>query len=619
MGGCVMLKPRNSFSRLILPLSILLFLAFALFIERSGITYTISQKPVNFLESLPTKSAANSTEKRSDKVDILILYDSEGIDQQRTKNSFNAVFDYMRLNYEEIDISLQEEIDFGQYQSVVTALIEFEKIDILLPDLLDWLDSGGKLLFGIRPDNTAAFKQIAPLLGITNLDYDFIKTNGVEFFSELLPGVAGIQFGSDFFIHSSLPVGLHPDANLHMVSADERGVPILWEWNQGLGKVVFINSNQFSNKAARGLLGASYSLLHDVFIYPVINSSVFFIDDFPAPVPEGKDADIFQQFSRDIESFYLNVWWPDMQALQEKYKLIFSTVTIDTYEYKLEPPFEFRNPQRDLFQYFGGMVLRGGGEVGIHGYNHVPLCEESDGKNQVLDYPTWSSKETMQASIKELARFNSSLFPEQIITTYVPPSNMLCDKARAWLPEVVPNLKVIASVYLPSENIPAYVQEFEEAEDGIIELPRITAGFLPDNYMQWAAANELWLHYYFGHFVHPDDLLDSDRSEGASWLDMRKTIDKFLLWAFSSAPEIRNLTASEAGMAVQRYVRLKPSYVCSKGACVIKLDGFYDEAWLIMRTDKIPDSIFGGEFTAISDGAFLIEAIDPIVTVRFKE
>ena len=614
-----MLKPRNSFSRLILPLSILLFLAFALFIERSGITYTISQKPVNFLESLPTKSAVNSTEKRSDKADILILYDSEGIDQQKTKTSIGDVFDYMRLDFEEMDISSQNEIDFGQYKSVVAALIDLEKIAAVLPDLMDWVNSGGKLLFAIRPDNSSAFRQIATRLGITHLDEDFVKTSGVEFFTELLPGVAGKKFGLNYFTHSNLPVVLHPDTELHMVSADERGAPVLWEWDHGLGKIVFINSDQFSTKASRGLIGASFSLLHEVMIYPVINSAVIFIDDFPAPIPQGKNEDIFRQFTRNIESFYLNIWWPDMQALQEKYKMIFSTVTIETYEYRIEPPFEFRNPQRDLFQYFGGMVLRGGGEVGIHGYNHVPLCEELDGKNQVLDYPTWSSKETMQASVKELARFNSSLFPEQKISTYVPPSNMLCDKARAWLPEVVPNLKVIASVYLPDKNVPAYVQEFEEAEDGIIELPRITAGFLPDNYMQWAAANELWLHYFFGHFVHPDDLLDSDRSEGASWLDMRKTIDKFLLWAFSSAPEIRNLTASEAGMAVQRYVRLEPSYDCGEEACVIKLNEFYDEAWLIMRTDKIPDSIIGGEFTAISDGAFLIEATDPIVTVRFEE
>jgi len=619
MDGRVMRRTQNSFSKLILPLSILVFIAFALFIERSGISYSISNKPSNFLDPLLFETVLGNPDTHAEKADILILYDSEGVDQLKTKISLNAVFDNMRLDFKEVDMSSYSDVNFNQYQSVVSALTDFEKMAPLLPDLINWLENGGRLFFAIRPDNSPAFRQIAPLLGIAFLDNGYVDSEGVEFLSNLLPGVANMQFGTDFLIHSVLPVVLHPDTKLHMISADELGTPILWEWEQGLGKVVFINSNSFSEKASRGLIGAAFSLLHDVVIFPVINSAVFFIDDFPSPVPEGRDADIFRQFTRDIESFYLNIWWPDMQALQEKYKTRYSTVTIETYEHKLEPPFEFHHPQGDLFQYFGGYVLRDGGEVGIHGYNHVPLCEESDGKNQVMDYPSWPSTDAMQASIMELTRFNTSLFPEQKIEIYVPPSNILCDEARDWLPEVVPDLRVIASIYIPSEEIPAYVQEFEEAEDGIIELPRITSGFLPDNYMYWAAANELWLHYYFGHFVHPDDVLDSYRSKGKSWLDMRESMDEFLLWNFSSAPGIRNLTASEAGMAVQRYARLKPTYDCNEMSCAISLDGFYDEAWLMMRTDFQPSSVFGGNITDVSDGLYLIEAEKAIITVRFEK
>ena len=37
----------------------------------------------------------------------------------------------------------------------------------------------------------------------------------------------------------------------------------------------------------RGFYAASYSLLTDVGVYPVINGSAFYLDDFPSPVPEG--------------------------------------------------------------------------------------------------------------------------------------------------------------------------------------------------------------------------------------------------------------------------------------------------------------------------------------------
>ena len=94
---------------------------------------------------------------------------------------------------------------------------------------------------------------------------------------------------------------------------------------------------------------------------------------------------------------------------------------------------------------------------------------------------------------------------------------------------------------------------------------------------------------------------------------------EYLLWTYSSAPEIRNLTASEAGMAVQRYARIKPSYDCDVNGCEISLDGFYDEAWLMMSTEAKPGSIIGGTVTPVSDGLYLIEASNPVVSIRFKE
>lgn len=233
-------------------------------------------------------------------------------------------------------------------------------------------------------------------------------------------------------------------------------------------------------------------------------------------------------------------------------------------------------------------MLRDGGEVGLHGYNHVPFCMEKDGKNQILSYPTWDSQALMQSAAFELERFSSSMLPGQPFTAYVPPSNMLCDDARTWLPEILPNLKVIASVYLPDADVPAYVQEFEEAKDGIIEYPRITSGHNPDNFMRWAQANEIWLHYAAGHFIHPDDILDSSRNEGNTWLEMRETLDEYLLWLYSSMPGVRNLSTTEGAMAVQRYARLTPDYDCNNNECRISLDGFYDEGWLLMHTEKNP-------------------------------
>ncbi len=207
-------------------------------------------------------------------------------------------------------------------------------------------------------------------------------------------------------------------------------------------------------------------------------------------------------------------------------------------------------------------------------------------------------------------------FPFEV---YVPPSNILCPEARAWLPELLPDLKTISSGYLPDVDVDAYVQEFTEAEDGIIEFPRIVSGYDPDNYMQWAATNEIWLHYIAAHFVHPDDVLDSYRNKGKSWIDLRKTLDEYLLWVHSSMPAVRNLTASEGAMAVQRFVRLTPKYDCDDRECRIILDGFYDEGWLLMRTEKTPITITNGEFIQVSENIYLIKTSAAHILIGFEE
>ena len=613
------MQKRNGFSWLFIPLSILVFLAFALFIERSGVPYKVIQRPTTFLNPLLEVSGSNMDGVKAAQSKCLVLFDSESSLKKGSQNTVLATLESMKVPHLEIDVSHPSRINFEDFETVIITFVQLSRIDDQIDELMLWVENGGKLLFAIRPDNTPILSMIYPQLGIIDLETGLIEANGVEFLTGLLPGVAGMQFGEEFIDHTSLPVNLTESVSLHLISSDDQGIPLLWETQLGGGKIVFINSDQFIDKSSRGLIGAAYSLLQDVVIYPVINASVFYIDDFPAPIPEGKDDAIFRQFTRDIESFFLNVWWPDMQDIKDKYNLKYSTVIIETYEHKLEPPFEYTAGQDDLIKYFGGVVLRDGGEIGLHGFNHVPLCLEQDGINQILDYPVWPSIRDMKRSIIELQQFGFSMFPEQPYTMYVPVSNILCPDARKWLPEVLPDLKVIASVYLPSADVPAYVQEFTEAQDGIIEYPRIVAGYAPDNYMQWAAANEIWLHYTAGHFVHPDDVLDSYRNQGSSWTDLRDTLDNYLLWVYSAMPSVRNLTASEGAMAVQRFTRLSPEYECKDTQCNISLHGFYDEGWLLMRTEKTPLEITSGNFTQVGPNLYLIEANAPEMQIGFEE
>jgi hypothetical protein len=243
----------------------------------------------------------------------------------------------------------------------------------------------------------------------------------------------------------------------------------------------------------------------------------------------------------------------------------------------------------------------------------------ADNINQALQYPNWPSTEAMELSIFELYSFSRSLFPDYKFVTYVPPSNILCPQARQWLPQVLPDLRVISGVYLEGEEGLAYQQEFMEAADGIIELPRVVAGYDVSSYMRWAAANELGLHYINAHFVRPYDILTPNGSEARGWDYLYEKLENYNAWVYDAAPGLRNMTSQEGAMAVQRFARLALHAEENGNTHKIKLDNFYDEAWLILRTNETPISMDGGTISQVSSDKYLIMALEPEIIIEFSE
>ncbi|MCB2178350.1 DUF2194 domain-containing protein [bacterium] len=607
---------KTHFSWLILPFIILLGMAVFMASERAGVEYQVRYPPMQFLQQQNELGVEDIQYSHSN---TLVLFDSDGYAGLEHFNTILDVLDSMRVTYDIHDINDTKSVyDLDNYEAAIVTFIEIDKAESEILDLVAWAENGGRLMFSIRPDPSSTFTAIYRKLGIISAGDDFVETSGVEFVSDLLPGASGLVFGLDFIVHSSYPYGLEEDAVVYALSGDEFQIPIIWEYDAGKGKIVVINTDQFNTKANRGILGASYSLLFDAFIYPVINASVYYIDDFPSPIPEGANELITEQFNRDIQSFFINVWWPDIHELSVKYGIRFTGVIIETYNDYTDPPFE-KQPEIERHQYFGGLLLDDGGELGFHGYNHVSLCLEDAGKNEVLGYPNWPSDENMILSIYELYSFASNLFPEYEFNTYVPPSNVLCENSREWLPNVLPDLKVIASVYLEEEDGLAYEQEFEEADDGIIEFPRVIAGYNISSYAKWAAINELGLHYVNTHFVHPDDVLSEDRGASLGWNYLKDQFEAYVIWLEEAAPGIRNMTAKEGAMAVQRYYRLELNSEYTDGTYKIDIDNFYDEAWFMLKASGVPESITGGEITKISDNLYLIQAFEPNIVIYFSE
>lgn len=599
--------------------AVFIVMAAVLLVERAGVQYSAGQHKLGMLaanDAVPASSAIFGH-----KPTCLVITDSDQAGVEDVKEQFDQILLDMKIAHRDVDLALDG-------ADAIPSLTSFDRVILLMPsldglgthlsDIMSWVSAGGSLMLAMPPDNSSYMQVIASKLGIESAGYDYVKAESVVPSEDFMLGGGERYELSDPF-DSSLSVSLRETARVWAKTGDA-GAPLIWSNDCGSGRTVVCNIGIY-DKVMRGFYAAATSLLGDATAYPVINSAVFFLDDFPSPVPSGDGTYIKRDYGLSIADFYTKVWWPDLQKLAQKYGIRYTGVMIENYEDAVNQIEPARQPDTTQFRYFGGMLLQMGGELGFHGYNHQPLALWDTDYGTLYDYKTWKNKETLVASLNELIAFQDEVLPNAHGSVYVPPSNILSARARKLIGTDVPRIKTIASTYFEDGTDLPYVQEFGVASDGIVEQPRIVSGgMVDDSYMRLAAVSELNMHYVSTHFMHPDDLLDPDRGAKEGWEVYKGGLVDYLEWLTKSASDLRHQTASECSGAIQRFSSVTVSVDTSADAWTLSLGNFHDEAWLMFRANNgEPGAVTGGELTHLTGNLYLLKANDKTVTIERKE
>lgn len=581
-----------------------------LLVERIGILYETTDTDLKLLKDdqivYMKEAARNKT--------CLLLWDSQDAGSVKAFSVYKPILTDMRVPYNTFDINDKDD-NFGimirSYNTVVIAMNNLEPIGKDILKITEWVGNGGKVLFGVPPFKSEIFDFISSKLGVVSSKSEYALVN--DFVSEayFMLGAQNIYSIEDGY-ESALSAVLDDECSVYAHTSDNK-VPLVWSRNYQDGKFVICNYG-YTEKAYRGIFSSAYTLLDDVFIYPVINASTFYLDDFPSPVPSGDGQYVKRDYNMGIADFYSRVWWPDMLSLGEKHDIRYTGLIIETYKDTTSgqlPP----NESTSNYYYYGNLVLNQGGELGYHGYNHQPLCLENFEYSKELGYKKWEDYETMKDAMDELIRFSTGIFPNQDLSVYVPPSNILSDEGRQMLGYEYPQVKTIASIYL--EGSDEYVQEFEVSPDGIVETPRLISGGVIDDYMKITAFCELNFHFVCSHFIHPDDLLDEDRGASLGWAVFKERIDEYMTWIDESGKDIRHLTGSEMAGAVQRYVNIVPEYSESEDDVItLSSKGLIDTAYYLIRVnDGEIANAYGGELVKLNDTLYLLKAHSKKITI----
>lgn len=588
-------------------LACFLILTAFLFMERSGIKYRAG----NYEEAYVPAEKLVQMKACGDEKTCLLMVDSANAASANAGNQLAQILQDMRVPYETIDLNKSPLPELDAYQTAVAATPNLNVFGEDILRLCEWVGNGGRLMFSLPLEKNSMLDMISGKLGIVESGYANVMVLDIVFRDGFLLGGDEIFTITDAYEAASA-LFLDEQCEVYASTADGQ-TPLIWSRDYRDGKFVAVNF-EYCEKAYRGIYASAYSLLEDVCIYPVIDASAFYIDDFPSPVPSGDGEYIRRDYNMEIGEFYSGVWWPDMVRIAGTHGMRYTGMIIENYNDQVEGELP-RNKDTARYNYFGNTLLDMNGELGFHGYNHQPLCLDNFVYEEDLGYKYWESRDEMVRAVAELSAFSKDLFPGKDFSVYVPPSNVLSAEGREVIAEDFPEIRAIASTYFPGES--AYDQEFEVAEDGIVETPRIISGCDINPYMKLAAISELNFHYVNSHFLHPDDLLDEDRGAALGWKELRRRWEDYLSWLYRSAPLIRNMTGSEIAGAIQRYCGVSLWKLDTPEDLYVTVDGLIDEARFFIRVNEGDlGAIKGGELTHLTGNLYLMRVTEPEIEIK---
>ena len=592
-------------------------IAAILYVELSGVQFNYYQKKLDLLktEQIVTKIEALSSVKQ----DTLVLYSTEDKASIQALEQFEVILTDMKYGYKAVDLSKSAVPTTNGYKTVIILFSDLSFVGDKIIDICNWVyNDAGNVYFPLTIDKNAYSSAIENKIGIEATN-EYLRVDNIYIDSDFMIGGGKAYAVTDAY-ESGRMVQLNPKTTvIHAREENEKGVPLIWEASYGKGKFV-VNNFGMCDKAYRGFFAASLSLFGDAAVYPVINGSTFYLDDFPSQIPEGNSEYITRDFGTTIRDFYVNIWWPDMMNLSDKYGIKYTGLAIESYDDNIDGTTDAK-PDTGTFLNFGNMLLRKGGELGYHGYNHQPLCLGDKDYKDIYDYKTWQDYGSMKKAFSHLIDFCDELFPDVEMSVYVPPSNLISEQGRQMLITEFPRIKTLSGIYLPDDVLDfALLQEFEVDKNGVVDQPRVISGCDIDDFMTMGAMSELNFHYVNDHFTHPDDALDPDRGANLGWKELKNRFDGFLAWLYKSSPNLRNFTGTELSAAVQRFAAVVPNTTIYEDKMVITIGNFYDDAQFLVRLNKnqTVKSVTGGRLTNITGNLYSLEADKDTVTISFK-
>jgi len=377
-----------------------------------------------------------------------------------------------------------------------------------------------------------------------------------------------------------------------------------WKIEIGSGQLIYYPIDLLE-KRLRGLFIQTVFSQLPISIQPVINSYSIYLDDFPLPAYNRKIDALTREFG-DItdNNFYYNIWWPMMKELAKKFGIKYTTAFVANYNASVTWPFSFQEyintpEQKKALQ----ELLDGEYEIGVHGYNHIPLTKSN-----------WKEDE-LAGVLRTFKIFLRNVLNEQYVPyTYVAPNNIIDEFGAKELLKVFPDITSIGTTYKATDTI----SEFSVIGDKTVVIPRTTSGYYPVQTIISDSVLSIMTLGTFQYFVHPDDVFSTDRNpENKTWKEMYESIQSFISTIQMYYPFLNNHFSSESAEIIYEFLTKKPHISLTDKEMIVSLPLECDfPRYYYLRANK-PFTISGGRIVFVSNDLYVIAQFDNVMKIVF--
>lgn len=452
--------------------------------------------------SIPTAAFA-----RKNLQNVLIVYSTEDPYCMEVLKNTEIVLEKNDIYFTKFNLSSNytfPALDDFAIVAIATETIYYLPIGPQM-DLKNYVKNGGRVVQLLRGYS----QDVVEIYGITNTTTPEIieQVGGIEFITDLIPGVKGLKIPPKDCENVSYEISLNQDARI--IARAYNGLPLAWSYVYGNGETIFWNATLLSDKAYRGLIIGSITSLLPISARKIIGAGLVYIDDMPSPSWKTKLEPIKSEYDITDTEYYFKVMLPDLIDLGKRYNIKYTTATVFSYNNITKPPFSF-------FEWDNTTLLNEDGskinvpeqtfkilneekaEVGFHGYNHIPFT-----------LAEWHNQANMKKAV-ESAREKWFSLSSTAPRVYVPPMNVNDREGFDAVMDVFPEISIYASLYT------GYFDEgcdrefgIEPWNEGIVSIPRVTSGYNLSDYDKILALSAIESFGVWTHFLHPDDVFST--------------------------------------------------------------------------------------------------------------